>query len=954
MRRRPWWPVALIVAVAASLLPALERGNLLAYDLLAPSRTPGDALVIVAADEASIAELGRWPWSRETHARLLDRLREGGAAVVGFAVLFSEPSADPQADEVLASALAAYGRAVLPVAPVDALEVAPDAMDGGVLELRPLESFVSSVRLAHADMEIDVDGVVRRLHLQGGTRSLLPALSLALVEGADPSFARRPLPGLRMAKRGSAPPGSWRRDNEVMLPHRAGAPTIWSYEQALSSPQFLEAVRGRAVLVGATARGIGPELPLAGRGEHSVQPVVLAHAHAFDSIAARALLTPASKPVAASLTLLLLGGMLAFVPVRAGRTQQVALVAALLAPMAVSWLLLRGLSVWWGPLPATLALLGGVAAWFAMHLSDSLQRVRRAHRNAAATLDSIGDAVFSVDEDGRIVYLNSQARALARVPDPVGLTIGEAFEFDAESGLKLVAMVESCQARRQPVRDRSHLALAQPGERERLLAASIVPLHAAGGSPESAVVALTDQTDSIASARQLSHAASHDQLTGLPNRGLLRDRVAQELARSLGDSQGPAILFVDLNRFKRINEGLGHRMGDEVLRITAQRLVALGTPGDSVGRWAGNEFVVMLARPQGRRQIANHAVQVVESLSLPFSLDGVEVSCSSSVGIAMAPADGSDVDELFAKAEAAMHRAKVGTGVRYEFYADATGRWTRDRLAMELKLGQALHKREFELVYQPQMRASDEQLVGFEALLRWRRSDVLVAPSEFLGLADEAGLMTELGAYVLEEAAREIAHWQRVGLEPMPVSVNVSARQFQGRIIVEQVQQVLSSHAIPPALLTLEITEHTAVADPDLAVALVAELAEMGVRTSIDDFGTGYSSLSMLRRIPIAEIKIDRSFVADMHRNPDDGAIVRATIALAHELGLKVVAEGVELREQFELLAKLGCDYVQGFLFDPPVSADEARRMLPWRRAANLQRPQGIDRDPDAKPETNG
>ncbi|HRO60469.1 MAG TPA: bifunctional diguanylate cyclase/phosphodiesterase, partial [Burkholderiaceae bacterium] len=464
----------------------------------------------------------------------------------------------------------------------------------------------------------------------------------------------------------------------------------------------------------------------------------------------------------------------------------------------------------------------------------------------------------------------------------------------------------------------------------RALSATATPLLADKRQPESVVVTLIDQTDRILNTQRLHHAATHDQLTGLANRLLLRDRVGRALAA--GTAEKPArvaVLFIALNRFKRINEGLGDRMGDEVLRITAQRLMAGCRAGDVVARWGADEFVVVLDGIEDKAEIVGTATRIVDVLSREITLDGVQLSCSCSVGIAVVPDDGDEADELFSKADAAMHRAKSRAGASYEFYSGEPGRWTRDRLALERELRQGMARGEFELHYQPKIRIGDESLVGFEALMRWRRPDgELMPPGVFIGLAEESGLIVELGAWALREAIAELGRWRAAGCRPVPVAVNVSGRQLQDHGIVETIREALAAHAIAPSLLTLEITENTAMADPELASALTAELAEMGVRVSIDDFGTGYSSLSLLRRVSIAEVKIDRSFVEGMIASPDDAAIVRATIALAHELGLQVVAEGVELRRQLAFLAEHDCDTVQGFLFGRAVPGGAACRML--------------------------
>ena len=947
LRERPWWPLAIVVGVACTFIPFLGRLDLLAYDLFTPRVAVPTRTVLVAIDEASIAALGQWPWPREVHARMVDRLASAGAGAVGYAVLFSEPQTSrqgaPDGDRALADALATFGHAVLPVAPVPLARGDSGASsdhataNGGVAELGPMPMLRRAVSLGHADVELDADGVVRRLFLRGGAHAELPALSVALAEQISPELKDRALPGLRASRKHGETAGVWQRDNEVLLPLLDRRPVVWSFADALDSPDFERAVKGKAVLVGVTARGLGPELALAGSGPHTTMPAVKLHALAYDAFMAGAFITPWSAGASALLTIAALLSVMALWPTRDRRWQPALLALSVLLPLALCWLLLRIGQSWWGPVPATLGLLAGYGAWLAIRLNASSRAARQARRDARITLDAIGDAVLSLDQNNRIAYLNAPAQALARQGNAVGLELGEAFALEPESGMRLVAMVRRSLSTREVVRLSGHLVLRRQGEhqRERALSATISPLLTESGEPEGVVIALGDQTDAVASAQRLNHAATHDTLTGLPNRSLVHDRLTHATARALRSGSNVAVLFMDLDRFKRINDSLGHHLGDDVLRITGQRLLATCRANDTVGRWGGDEFVVVLEDLPGRDAIATVARKIVDVLSQPMTLDGIQVPCSCSVGIALAPDDGSDVDELLAMADAAMYRAKSQVGTHFQFYSNDLNRWTRDRLAMEMDMRQGLKRSEFELHYQPQLHLASGLLVGFEALLRWRRvnGDVMM-PAQFIALAEESGLIVELGEWVVREAARQIASWVAQGLEPVPVAVNVSARQCLDRHIVEVVGDALASTGINPALLKIEITESTAMTDADHAIALFDEVRALGVRISVDDFGTGYSSLSRLKRFPIGELKIDRSFVQHMTTDTNDAAIVRATIALAHGLGLHVVAEGVETQEQKMFLTYHDCDVVQGFLYGRPQPAALAESLLSSAKGA--------------------
>ena len=380
------------------------------------------------------------------------------------------------------------------------------------------------------------------------------------------------------------------------------------------------------------------------------------------------------------------------------------------------------------------------------------------------------------------------------------------------------------------------------------------------------------------------------------------------------------VVLFDLDRFKRINDSLGHSHGDAVLQVTAQRLAAICRSTDFVVRWGGDEFVVVMEDVSGPEAVAAAAAKLVTVLGEDVDIKGMRLASSCSVGIALAPQDGLELEDLLAKADTAMYRAKSHPDTGFHFYSTDLKLWTRERLSLEVELRHALRDDLFELHYQPQFRLDGGGLVGFEALLRWRRRpDMLVQPAEFIGVAEESGLIVDIGAWVVLQVARDIARWISDGRRAMPVAVNLSARQCVNRNIVEVLRSALAETGIPPALLKLEITETTAMTDAAQVIELLQETKPLGVRIAVDDFGTGYSSLAYLKRFPIDELKIDRSFVQDVATDADDAAIVRATIALAHELGILVVAEGVENQPQSAFLTAQSCDIVQGFLYGRPL-----------------------------------
>jgi diguanylate cyclase (GGDEF)-like protein len=639
----------------------------------------------------------------------------------------------------------------------------------------------------------------------------------------------------------------------------------------------------------------------------------------FAALRAGKLITPVSGLPCLLISLLLGCGAVLWPVAGRNRLHPWWMVASVSAPLMVSVALLYGGQLWFAPFAATLGLLAAALLWLGVHIRENGRSLVRSRQHAQATLEAIGDGVVAVNQRSTIVYANPVALDQMDADSLVGQALISALTLDTASQSMLVAAVDECLHRGCAVSPDLYLVLPRIDALPRSLRASVSPLRDPDNRLEGAVIVLSDVTDAVASAERLRHAANHDALTDLPNRNLLRERLELALARMQRNASTMALLFLDLDRFKRINDSLGHSHGDEVLKETARRLLAVCRSTDFVARWGGDEFVIIMEDVSGPDAVAAAVTKLIAVLREDVDVYGVPVASSCSVGIAMAPQDGSDIDGLLAKADTAMYRAKSHPDAGFNFYSSDLKVWTRERLALEVELRHALREGRFELHYQPQYRLRDGQLYGFEALLRWRRdADTLVQPADFIGVAEECGLIVEIGAWVVARAAADIAQWIAEGRQAMPVAVNVSARQCVNRHIVDVVRAALQDSGIPPALLKLELTETTAMTDAARVIELLEEISALGVRIAVDDFGTGYSSLAYLKRFPINELKIDRSFVQHVTSDAEDAAIVRATIVLAHELGIEVVAEGVENDAQRAFLQAQSCDIVQGFLYGRP------------------------------------
>jgi diguanylate cyclase (GGDEF)-like protein len=391
-------------------------------------------------------------------------------------------------------------------------------------------------------------------------------------------------------------------------------------------------------------------------------------------------------------------------------------------------------------------------------------------------------------------------------------------------------------------------------------------------------------------------------------------------------------MFLDLDRFKIINDTLGHSIGDEMLREVATRLTGSVRESDTVARLGGDEFVVLLPDVASATVAATVASKILAAFAQPILVDGVELHTSPSIGISLFPDDGLDGDTIVKNADTAMYCAKAAGRNNYQFYAAEMNLAATERLDLERKLRQALLREEFALAFQPQLRAIDQTPVGVEALVRWHHpTDGVIPPNKFIPIAEETGLIVPLGEWVLRTACREMKRWLDAGLPPIKMAVNVSARQLRRRDFLETVAGVLVETELPPHLLELEVTESVAMDNPEESIRLLQAVRQMGVTIAIDDFGTGYSSLAYLKRLPIDYLKIDRSFVADIEHDLNDRAIAFGTIALAHSLGLQTIAEGVETEDQLELLRTNGCDEIQGYLFSPPLQPAAAFAYLEQR-----------------------
>ncbi|MCP5145979.1 MAG: EAL domain-containing protein [Gammaproteobacteria bacterium] len=914
-----------MIALVSTLTPLLSRVDHALYDMVmsaAPANTT-DEIVIIAVDDKSLAALGRWPWPRTIHADLLSRLAKVQPAAIALDIVFAEPSADASDDVALAGAIEANGNVVLPVFP-------GTRVDGpGLREVLPIPAIArAAATVGHVSMTLDSDAIVRRAFLHGGIGSPhWPALPLALAEVAQRSAPNFNATGRRDAN-SAIRRDVWTNDHEIQI-NFAGPPGAFhhlSYIDVLADEGGLSELRGKFVLIGVTAAGVANALATPLSGAARPMPGVEINANILGNILHHDWFTTLATPWRLLLAIAVGAALLIVYRRLSPRAGLVACIGSVATLLILSALLMHFFHVWLAPGASFAVMLASFPLWSWRRIESETSARRRLQAINSTTMETVRDAVVQFDADTRVVSQNSFAHAISgyAAAEARGMTMSELFRgMDRPSADAIHAALVQAREEQRAVHLPKPISVTSFTGREYMMKATVNPARNDSTEATDVVLALHDVSEAAALTAQLEFLTTHDRLTGLPNRFLMGDRVAAAIVKAAKAEQPFAVMCFDLDGFRHIIDSYGHDVGEAILCEIASRLRNRAGRADTVARWNDDQFMFLASHISQPDQAGSLAEEILALIARSHRLGALDLCVTASAGISLYPRDGTVASDLLQRAELALHRTKSRRGGAIGYYAEALDVQARNRMEIEAGLRTALRENQFELHYQPQISLTTGAITGTEALLRWHHPERgLQLPSLFIALAEESGLINQIGYWVMESACRQLRSWQDEGLS-VPVAINVSARQFTSEDIASSLQMILARTGAAAELLTLEITESTSMEDLPRIRDAMQRVQTLGVRVSMDDFGTGFASITNLKQLPVNKVKIDRSFVKDVITDPNDAAISMAVIAMAHSLGLEVIAEGVETTEQLAFLHHHGCDEIQGFLVSPARPARE-------------------------------
>lgn len=894
--------------------------------------TPSEDVVLIKIDDRSLSELGRWPWPRRFHAKLLEQVKQ--AQAVGMDILFVETDeSDPRGDILLSDAIRKHNRVVLPVAPM------LDSHTGQILELGSLSLIQNAARsLGHVDTELDSDGISRSFYLKAGlgapNRSALP-LAMYQLKFPDITLGEKHPLMQRDVK-------LWQRDQRVFIPLQRASNYILnvSYIDVLNSHVTPDFFKNKWVIIGMDATGLGDKVPTSVSGSARYLSGAEYEAQVLDNLLRGNLIEPINPLINTLISIpIVLMLIFVFTLLRSEWTWLALALSLGLTLIITVFISVVGIGehhYWFSPGPLLLTILIGYLILQRHQIVAFLKTLNYHEEHVEVAMNTVSDAIIITDKVGRVEFMNPNAESLTGhlLKNVRGMQLSDVMLVQDAKGapypIDLVVKAQANDARLDL--PEQHFLIQRTG--------NLLPLRA-NARP------FLDESESISGvviAFDERKATNHknkeaviDDLTQLPNLTLLYDRLSHAITNANRNKRMLGILYIDLDDLNKINTVYGHEKTDNILKEVSARLTSRGRTGDTVARVGDDEFIVVLENLESTDPIASVATSLLDGIHRPCLIEGEEIIIEASIGISVYPKDGMDAKALKEHSFTAMKRAKKnkrqGNTSGFYFYSAKMNDWALDRLLSEKDLRNALSTRAFELFYQPRIDSRTGHIVAVEALVRWHRAgEGIILPNSFIPLAERNGLITELGAWVLSAASEQMRQWKNAGIDLPRMAVNISPRQFMQHDLLDMITRFIDNAKIDPSFFELEITENTLVRDADSCIDILKEFRALGGMVSIDDFGTGYSSLSYLKNFPVDMLKIDKVFTRDITTEPDHAAITMAVISMAHNLNLRVVAEGVETEAQLKFLRSKGCDELQGFYFNEPVPAAAMTEMLLEKR----------------------
>ena len=895
-------------------------------------------IAIVAIDSTSLQQIGRWPWSRSVHAALLNKLTKAGAAVVAFDIHFSEPA---PGDKKLEKAIQQHGKVVLPV-------FFEKNSSGSFDVSKPMNTLVrAGAVLGHVHADLGEDGVSRHINLTMGSGSeKWPALGLVMLEQGSITNKKLSIIVNRLTERNGSN-SSLVRENKILLPFSQQNNRIrqLSYQRILNTPDNALAklgLKNKYILVGPTAAGLSPYLLTPASGTKKTMAGVEFQALVLDALMNNQTIMPFTLKSQFVLTAVFLLIPLLLYYLLSNEWIIIGVGASLLSVLIFSFVALKLFQLWFPPVSVLITLALSYPLWGWRHLKRAGQRLSQQKNQSLLTTQSITDGVITTDEKGRITYLNLVAEYMT------GFTQAEASGKFLDQVLKLNKQPEQALMNWLKISQKGDTAsfksLDQTGlisRRGRKYNVSIsAGLLREKGRIHGMVLVICDLTEVKREAKKVAYLVSHEKLTRLPNRSLLKEHIRASIQRKKERDNTPpffAVYFINIDNFTRINDALGRSVGDKILRIIAKRLKALRKEGDLVAHLGGDEFALFVTHLKNKKEAVELASTMINKIDRRIIFNDQQLHLSVSIGISFYPENGKDDEVLISKADVAMRHAKRLGRNNFQFFTAEMNHTLSEALHLEQSLREALKNNELEVYYQPQVDLKTGTIHGLEALVRWPQQDgKMIPPSTFIPVAEESGLIQNLGQWVLDESCRQGKAWQDAGIPPIRMSVNLSPQQFLNSDIVSMIKSILLKTGFDARYLEIEITEGAVMQNFPKALETLSQFKKLGGQVSLDDFGTGYSSFSRLKNMPIDQLKIDQSFVFDIAESRADAAVTHAMITMAHDMGIVVVAEGVESLQQLEILKRQNCDEFQGYFFSRPLPASGITTLL--QKAAGTDR----------------